>query len=98
LDGEVVMQTWMLGAVLTAALTGGFVAGWFGMRRLRIRMPNAWVSFGVLLAGSLGAPALTFHLLGPTPFSFTTALLAAGFSAGATFWPMGQEQGTREWL
>jgi hypothetical protein len=92
------VNPWILGGVLTLALIAGFAVGWFGMRSLGIRMPNAWVSFVVLLAGSLGAPALTYHLIGATPTSFVVALLGAGFCAGATFWPMGQTQGERQWL
>jgi hypothetical protein len=92
------MNPWILGGLLTLALLAGFAAGWFGLRRLGVAMPNAWVSFLVLLAGSLGAPAATYHALGATPVSYVTALLAAGFAAGATFWPMGEKQGQRQWL
>lgn len=92
------MNAWLLGGLLTGALIAGFAAGWFGMRRMGIRMPNAWVSFVVLLAGSVVAPAVTYHTLGATPLSFATALLFSGFAAGATFWPMGEPQGAREWL
>jgi hypothetical protein len=52
----------------------------------------------LLLAGSLGGPASTYLLLGATPTSFVLAVLISGFTAGATFWPMSNTQGTAEWL
>ena len=92
------MSAWTLGGLLAAALLAGFAGGWLTCGRLGLRSPNPAVSFLILLSGSLGGPALTYHLLGGTPASYALALLIAGFAAGATFWPMGEHQGAREWL
>jgi hypothetical protein len=92
------MSAWTLGGLLVAALLAGFAAGWLTCWRLGLRSPNAAISFLVLLTGSLGGPALGYHVLGSSPMSYALALLAAGFAAGATFWPMGERQGAREWL
>lgn len=87
-----------LGIVLSATLLAGFLAGWILFSRLGLRSPNAWVTVVILLAGSVGGPAVTYHVLGARPLSYVLALLAAGFAAGVAFWPMGRTQGTREWL
>lgn len=92
------MEAWGLATLCVTALLTGFAAGWSLMRRLCIRPPSAWVAFAMLLGGSLGAPAITYRALGDTPLSFALALLGCGFTVGATFWPMGRTQGTREWL
>ena len=95
---EALLHGWTLAAALAASLTVGFAIGWATLSRLRLRSPNAWVTMAVLLAGSVGGPAASTALLGHTPSAYLLAVAAAGFTAGATFWPMGRAQGTREWL
>ncbi len=95
---EALLHGWTLAALLAAALSVGFAIGWATLSRLRIRSPNAWVSMLVLVAGSVGGPAASTALLGHTPAAYIIAVATAGFAAGATFWPMGRAQGTREWL
>ena len=52
----------------------------------------------ILLAGSVGGPALLYNILGAGTLSFAAAVAIAGFAAGVTFWPMAKPQGTKEWL
>ncbi|HEX6974805.1 MAG TPA: hypothetical protein VF147_10410 [Vicinamibacterales bacterium] len=92
------MTGWTLAATLTAALVLGFIVGWVVFSRLGVRSPNAWVTTSILLAGSVGGPAMTHALFGPTPPAYIIAIGFAGLTAGATFWPMGRAQGSREWL
>lgn len=92
------MSPWTLAFVLVVALLTGFACGWWLLKSLGVRSPNAWVTMIILLAGAVGGPAVTYALMGPRPLSYIVALLAAGFTAGATFWPMSKPQGTREWL
>jgi hypothetical protein len=91
-------MAWQLAFTLVAALIAGFAAGWSLFLWLHVRPANVWISMLVLLAGSVGGPAVTFHTLGPGRLSFAIAVCIAGFAAGATFWPMVKPQGTREWL
>lgn len=92
------MGPWAQGALLTAALAGGFAAGWFGGKALGARIPSVWVSTLVLVVGSLGGPLLTWEWLGRGTLSYVLALVVAGGAAGIVFWPMGLTQGEREWL
>ena len=92
------MTGWTLASTLTAGLLLGFAAGWFTFARLGLRSPNAWVTTAILLAGSLGGPALTHALFGTATGGYIAAVAFAGLTAGATFWPMGRTQGTRDWL
>ena len=92
------MIRWELVAVLIGALMLGFGSGWLLCSRANLRSPNAWVTTLILMAGSVGGPAVTYGLAGATPTSYALAVAVAGFAAGATFWPMGRTQGAREWL
>ncbi|HEU4753936.1 MAG TPA: hypothetical protein VFU47_12580 [Armatimonadota bacterium] len=92
------MNPWLEGTVLAIALTAGGAVGWVLGSRLRLRLPNAFVTTLVLAVGSLGGPVLTYRLMGPGLWSYILALLLAGVTAGIAFWPMGERQGTREWL
>lgn len=92
------MTPWTTAAVLVSALLVGFAAGWAVMARAGVRSPNVWVTVLILLTGSVGGPALSMRLLGPTLLSFASALTLAGFAAGSTFWPMAKAQGTQQWL
>jgi hypothetical protein len=92
------VSEWVFGALLTAALVAGFLSGWWLLARFHLRSPSVWASMLILLAGSLGGPALTYATLGARPLSFAVAVFLAGFSAGAVFWPMSLSQGAREWL
>lgn len=92
------MTPWAVAGALVWALLSGFGMGWWTGRRLSLRMPNAYTTTLLLLAGSLGGPLLTSRLLGGGLLSFVLALLIAGFAAGLAFWPMGERQGERQWL
>jgi hypothetical protein len=92
------VSAWALGALLTGALVVGFASGWLLLARFEIRSPNVWASALILLAGSLGGPALTHSTFGGGALSFAAALFVAGFSTGAVFWPMSLPQGVRQRL
>ncbi len=89
---------WLEGGLLTLLLLIGFGLGWVAGKLLGIRMPNAYATTVLLIVGSLGGPAVTYHFLGPGMLSYSLALLLAGLTAGLAFWPMGEKQGEREWL
>jgi hypothetical protein len=92
------MSSWTKVGLLSLVLLAAAGAGWLFGARTRLRMPNVWVSSLLLVAGSLGGPALTYKLLGPGLWSYVLALSLAGFCTGLAFWPMGERQGEREWL
>ncbi len=92
------MTPLVLGVTLSLALLGGFAAGWLAGKASGLAMPNALVATLVLTAGSLGGPVATYTLFGAGTMSYVAALLLAGFSAGLSFWPMGETQGERKWL
>jgi hypothetical protein len=92
------MAAGWLALLLVVGLLAGFAGGWLAARRAGFRSPGPWATFAILLAGSLGGPAVTYTVIGATPPSYIAAVFLAGVSAGVTFWPMGERQGSREWL
>ncbi len=92
------MNPWAQAAVLSLTLLAGVGAGWLFGKLTGLRMSNVWATTLLLVAGSLGGPAVTYKLMGPGLWSYVLALLVAGFCAGLAFWPMGEKQGEKEWL
>lgn len=92
------MNGWTFGITLSVALLAGVGAGWLFGKLTGLHSPNVWLTTLILVAGSLGGPALTYKLMGPGVWAYALALLVAGFAAGFSFWPMGERQGEKEWL
>jgi uncharacterized membrane protein (DUF441 family) len=92
------VSSWTLAIVLTTALLAGFCCGWIAGRAFKLRAPNVAIATGILVAGSLGGPLVTYTTLGASAWSHALALLLAGLATGVTFWPMGERQGRRQWL
>ena len=92
------MNPWVQAGLLSLVLLMAAAAGWLFGKLTGLRMPNVWLTTLLLVAGSLGGPAVTYKLMGPSMWSYVLALSVAGFCTGLAFWPMGEKQGEKEWL